>query len=138
MRFACLIYMDEQATTAMPEPVISRMETACHAYANMLAERKAGHVRVKLMDTDSATVVRVRGGRTTVGDVDCQRGDAQLTGFYLMEAASMPEALALASGIPEAAVGCIEVRPMAEIVVTSSPRNAGRLIVAVGPMTGGT
>jgi len=44
----------------------------------------------------------------------------QLAGFYLIEARDLDEAVQLASRIPPARIGSIEVRPTRELVVGSS------------------
>jgi hypothetical protein len=46
----------------------------------------------------------------------------QFAGFYLIEAADMNSAVAIASKIPPAQIGSIEVRPVRELVNTSGQR----------------
>ena len=49
----------------------------------------------------------------TVSDADCiAYSEEQLAGFYLIDAADMDEATQVASGIPPARIGSIEVRPV--------------------------
>jgi hypothetical protein len=63
----------------------------------------------------TATTVRVRNGRLSVSDGPFAETKEQLAGFYLVEAHDLNEAIQLASRIPPAAVGCIEVRPVRPI-----------------------
>jgi hypothetical protein len=68
-----------------------------------------------LFPTSTATVVRVEGGRG--GDVvtaDGPYADTKeaLTGFFLLEAADLDEAVRIASEIPAAWNGAVEVRPV--------------------------
>jgi hypothetical protein len=56
--------------------------------------------------------VRVRDGKRSVTDGPFAETKEQLAGFYLMEAASMDEALVMAEKVPGAKYGSIEVRPI--------------------------
>jgi hypothetical protein len=71
-----------------------------------------------LHPTSTATTVRVRGARG--GDVVTADGPyaetkEALTGFYLVEAADLDAALAVAADCPGAWDGAIEVRPVLEM-----------------------
>ena len=68
-----------------------------------------------LYPTATATVVRVKGGRG--GDVITSDGPYAetkevLAGFYLLECADLDEAVKVASQIPAAWNGAVEVRPV--------------------------
>ncbi len=68
-----------------------------------------------LYQTSTATTVRVRGGKG--GDVVTTDGPytetkEALTGFYLVEAADLDEAVKIAATIPAAWDGAVEVRPV--------------------------
>ena len=68
-----------------------------------------------LHPVDSATTVRVRNGRVTVVDGPFAETKEQLAGFYLIEARDLNDAIAVASRIPPAREGSIEVRPVREL-----------------------
>jgi hypothetical protein len=73
---------------------------------------KGGHA---LYPTATATTVRVSGGRG--GDVLTSDGPyaetkEALTGYYLIEAADLDEAVRVAAEIPAAWGGAVEVRPV--------------------------
>jgi len=68
-----------------------------------------------LHPTSTATVVRVEGARG--GDVITTDGPyaetkEALTGYYLIEAADLDEAVAIAADLPAARNGAVEVRPV--------------------------
>ena len=68
-----------------------------------------------LYPTATATTVRVQGGKG--GDVVTSDGPyaetkEALTGFYLLECADLDEAVAVASRLPAAWNGAVEVRPV--------------------------
>ena len=62
--------------------------------------------------TDSATTVRVRDGKTLVTDGPFAETKEQFGGSYLVDAADLDDALAIAARIPTARNGSIEVRPL--------------------------
>jgi hypothetical protein len=64
--------------------------------------------------TGDAVTVRVRGGTLLVRDVEDATREP-LVGFRLIEARDLNEAIQLASRIPPAQVGAVEVRPIRPI-----------------------
>lgn len=68
-----------------------------------------------LHPTSTATVVRVegaRGGNVVTTDGPYAETKEALTGYYLLEAADLEEAVALAAQLPAAWGGAVEVRPV--------------------------
>lgn len=68
-----------------------------------------------LHPTSAATVVRVtgaRGGDVVITDGPYAETKEALTGYYLLEASDLDEAVALAARIPAAWGGAVEVRPV--------------------------
>ena len=63
--------------------------------------------------------MRVRQGQVHITDGPFAETKECLAGFYLIEAAEQNEAIRMASEIPPARVGSIEVRPVRELVSTS-------------------
>ena len=74
---------------------------------------KSGQMRAGagLKPVDTATTVRVRGGKTLTTDGPFAETKEQLSGFYLVEAKDVDEAIKIAERIPSARHGSIEVRP---------------------------
>lgn len=71
-----------------------------------------------LYPTATATTVRVRGGRA--GEVVSSDGPyaetkEALTGFYLLEAADLDDAVRIAARLPAAWTGAVEVRPIIDL-----------------------
>ena len=62
--------------------------------------------------TKMATSVRVRDGQRLTTDGPFAETKEQLGGYFLVEAASQEEAIAIAARIPTARNGTIEVRPV--------------------------
>ena len=65
-----------------------------------------------LQPTGTATTVRIRDGKRLTTDGPFAETKEQLGGFYLIDAKDMDEAIAIASRIPAARNGCVEVRPI--------------------------
>ena len=68
-----------------------------------------------LTPTSTATTVRVVNGETVTTDGPFAETKEALGGFYLIEARDLNEAIQVASRIPSARMGSIEVRPIAEM-----------------------
>ena len=75
---------------------------------------KRGHFKAgdALRPTSTATTVRVREGKAVTTDGPFAETREQLGGYYLIEAADLDEAIAIAAKIPTAKTGSIEVRPV--------------------------
>jgi hypothetical protein len=63
----------------------------------------------------TATSVRVRNGTRLITDGPFAETTEQLGGYYLVEAADLDEAIAIAGRIPAAKHGTVEVRPIVEL-----------------------
>ena len=65
-----------------------------------------------LQGTETATTVRIRGGKTETIDGPFAETKETLGGFYILDCKDLDEATAYAAKIPTAAYGSIEVRPL--------------------------
>jgi len=113
MKYLCLVYGQESA--------LQKLDDA-HCLDFDQSIRDSGHCvsSEALESTSTATTVRVRHGKVTITDGPFAETKEQLAGFYLIEARDIDEAVRLASKIPPAEVGSIEVRPIRPI--RESPR----------------
>ena len=68
-----------------------------------------------LMPPETATCVRVRGGKTETMDGPFAETKEQLGGYYMLDCKDLDEALHFAAMIPVANTGTIEVRPVMEL-----------------------
>ena len=108
MKYLCLVYGEEQAMQSVDD-------RHCVAFDNGI--RASGHCIASeaLQPVATATTVRVRNGKVSVTDGPFAETKECLAGFYLVEARDLNEAIQIASKIPPAAVGSIEVRPVRPI-----------------------
>jgi hypothetical protein len=76
--------------------------------------KAAGHLLAAeaLQSPDSAVLVRVRAGNISTTDGPYAETKEHLGGFILVEARDLNDAIRIASGIPLARLGTIEVRPI--------------------------
>jgi len=68
-----------------------------------------------LQPVATATVVKVRDGKSFVTDGPFVETHEQLAGYFLIEARDKEEAIGIAAQIPGARIGAVEVRPVTEI-----------------------
>ncbi|QJR15911.1 YciI family protein [Usitatibacter palustris] len=115
MKYLCLVYSDESQVHKLNDQ-------DCLAFDRSI--RDSGHCIASeaLEPVAMATTVRIRDGKTVIFDGPFAETKEQLAGFYLIEARDLNEAILLASKIPPATVGSIEVRPIRPI--RESPRSA--------------
>ena len=112
MKYLCLVYTDEAVLGAMSK---SEFEVFSDEHVTVDEElRKSGHsvAAEALQPAHTATTVRVRHGKLSITDGPFTETKEQLTGFYLIEARDLNDAIQAAAKIPAARVGSIEVRPI--------------------------
>ena len=123
MQYMLLIYDCNR-----PEPGDPGFEDALasvNAFADECRRRGAfvgGH---PLQGEHTATTVSVRDGKTMITDGPYLETHEHLGGAYILDCAHLDEALELAAMCPMAAVGSIEVRPIAGVAGLKQPAAAG-------------
>lgn len=112
MKYACLIYADENDPNVAPEPGSEAFMVVMAGHM-AFSEKHGASLQggEALHDTAAATSVRVRDGQTVTTDGPFAETKEHLGGFYLIEADNLDDAIAIAADIPEAAKGTVEVRP---------------------------
>ena len=116
MKYLCLVYYDESAVGAMSPRECDALNAECIAYgeSNVASGHRLGGEALE--PTHTATTVRVRNGQVSTTDGPFAETKEQLAGFYYIEAKDMAEAIRVASGIPPARLGSIEIRPVRQLV----------------------
>lgn len=113
MKYLCLIC----AETFMEQMTETAAEKHYEEYSEFTESiRKSGHLLGcnRLQPPDAAITVRMRKGKVTMTDGPFVETKEQLGGYYVIEAKDLNEAIQIASRIPGARIGCVEVRPIAE------------------------
>ena len=117
MKYLCLIC----AETVMEQMPEADAEKHFEEYSEFTEDiRKSGHFVDcnRLVPPQAATTIRVRKGKVSTTDGPYVKTKEQLGGYYVIEARDLNEAIQVASRIPGAWIGCVEVRPIAEDVRT--------------------
>ena len=110
MRYALLIHVDEKLNAQMSQAESEAIHAGYWAFGERYKDKiLAGDA---LQGVATATTVQVRGGKTLTTDGPFAETKEQLNGFYLVECATADEAAEIASHIPGAARGTVEVRPV--------------------------
>jgi hypothetical protein len=112
MRYMLMVYMDENVMTD-PERQQCYVDSA--ALTRDLHAKGQYVSAAPLHSVSKATSVRVRNGKSTVTDGPFAETREQLGGFYIIEAKNLDDAIAVATRIPPATKGTIEIRPVMEI-----------------------
>ena len=114
MKYLCLIYDDEQQMMKRPRDETGKMSAEYMTFTEGI--RKSGHYLGgdALQPTHAATTVRSRGGKVSTTDGPFAETKEQLGGYYLIEAKDLNDAIQVASRIPSAKFGSVEVRPIRE------------------------
>jgi hypothetical protein len=112
MKYLLLIYMGENAMTES-----ERGE--CYVESTQLAHdlRSSGQYlgANPLHPAATAASVRVRDGKRLVTDGPFAETHEQLGGYFLVDVANLDEAIAIATRIPGARKGTVEVRQVIEL-----------------------
>jgi hypothetical protein len=112
MQYLLLIYDAETEWAKMSQAEQGKMYEEYMQFTSDIKNKGnhlAGH---QLQPIATATTVRVRNGKRLTTDGPFAETKEQLGGFYMIEAKNLDEAIELASRIPSARVGSIEVRPI--------------------------
>ena len=111
MQYMLLIYGDESLWAQLPEAEMQQTMQAYVEYSKALAASGILRGGSELASVATATTVRVRNSKVLMTDGPFMETKEQLGGYYLIETASLDEAIEWAAKIPSAAFGCIEIRP---------------------------
>ena len=108
MKYLCLVYLEKEKLHAVAD-------TECKAYGDGLRGAEVLVAAEALQPVEHASTVRLRNGKVSVTDGPFAETKEQLAGFYLVEARDLNDAIQIASKIPPAREGSIEVRPVRQL-----------------------
>jgi hypothetical protein len=109
LQYALLIYAEPGYTDSLPEDE----QAAARAAYSALADDPRTVASAQLHPIETATCVRVAGGRTLMTDGPFADTKEVLGGVSVIEAANLDEAIELAATVPAARLGgVVEVRPV--------------------------
>ena len=115
MKFILLVHHDEMAFEQMSDETKKGLLTESIGLCHQL-DAKGEYVHASpVHPAATATLVRVRDGRSLVTDGPFIETREQMAGYFLIEAKDHDEAVAIAGRVPGARIGTVEVRQVREI-----------------------
>ncbi len=115
MKYLCLVYQDEKILEAYSPTEGAALVDEALAYDDELKSRGQYLSSNALEFVQHATSIRLRQGKVLVTDGPFTETREQLGGYILIEAKDLNEAIQLASRIPSARLGGIEIRPVRDL-----------------------
>lgn len=114
MKYLCLVYFEPKIWGNISKSELDILNRQSRAYDEQL-QRNSHYIAAEaLQSVDTATTVKVRDGKVSTTDGPFAETKEVLGGFILINAADLDEAIRVASGIPLASWGSVEVRPILE------------------------
>ncbi len=114
MKYMLLIYEAEQIWENKTQ---EERHLTLKGHAALRARLEADDISfsgLPLAPTSTATILRTRDGKCEITDGPFAETKEQLAGFYIVDCASLDNALEYASLIPNSSTGSIEVRPVTD------------------------
>ena len=115
MKYLLLVHHDEEAFGKMSEATRKEMLAESVLLTHQLHANKQYVHASPLHPSATAVIVRVREGKSLVTDGPFIETREQLAGYFLIDAKDLNEAIRIATQVPGARIGTVEVRPLIEI-----------------------
>ncbi len=123
MKYLCLAYYDVGKFESLSESEVQALVSQCPAYDRALRESGGLVLQASLGSGKESIGLRPRSGKVSVTDGPYAETKEQVGGFFIIEAQTRDEAIAIAANHPAAHLGeqvgwGIEVRPIAGYMET--------------------
>jgi hypothetical protein len=115
MRYVLMICSDESGERALSPEEESAVMGEYGAFSEEMGRRGLLQGGERLRPTTDATTVRVRDGEVLTSDGPFAETKEQIGGYFVVDCKDLDEAIEVASKIPGARNGTIEVRPIWEM-----------------------
>lgn len=112
MNYLLMIYENEKETAQFPQEKMHEIFGGYDAFTKRVKEQGILKESQGILPTSSATTVRVRNGKVSATTGPFAEAPEQICGYYLVDCKDLDEAIAVASQMPSAAYGSIEIRPI--------------------------
>ncbi|MGA7106111.1 MAG: YciI family protein [Terracidiphilus sp.] len=112
MKYLCLVFYDEKRRNELSDQESQALIDESLDFDDALRREGYFVATGPLQPVEAATTLRARNGKITVTDGPFTETNEQIGGFVLIEARDLNEAIRVASRIPPARLGGVEVRPM--------------------------
>lgn len=115
MKYMLLVHHDEETFSRRSEVERDAMIRESVQLANQLHKNGQYLGAAPLHPTTQTSCVRVRDGKPLVTDGPFAETREQIGGFFLVDCRDRDEAIEIASRIPGARIGTVEVRPVTDV-----------------------
>lgn len=112
MQYLLLIYENEKLSASMSPEAQKANFQRYFKFTEDVRNAGAYIDGNPLQESHTATSVRVRNGQRTLTDGPFAETREQLGGYYLLDCASLDDAIKWAAQIPASEVGTVEIRPV--------------------------
>ena len=112
MKYLCLVYDNEADMQERGDDHWQSLNKECQSYSGGLSESGVMLDGSALQPVSTATTVRMRDGQVSVTDGPFAETTEQLGGYYIIDVDDLDEAIAIASRLPPAKKGTVEIRPL--------------------------
>jgi hypothetical protein len=115
MKFMLLVHHDEEAFNKVDKEKRQQMLAESVQLTHQLHASGQYLSASPLQPAATAVVVRIREGKSLVTDGPFIETREQIAGYFLIDAQDLNEAVRIATRVPGARIGTVEVRPLIEI-----------------------
>ena len=130
-KYLCLVYQDPGKMEALSQGELDTLVAECVVWVDEI-EKSGRHIySAGLQSVRSATTLRKRNGQLSMTDGPFAETKEHLGGFTLFRARDLNEAIQLASRLPAARLGSVEVRPVLESTADSTDPIDRKVVAAL-------
>ena len=115
MKYILLVHHNEEVLGSLSKTDLQQMREESVRLANDINVTGNYLDAAPLQPVSTAVSLRVREGKRLVTDGPCAETREQLGGYFFIDAGDLDQALDIASRIPGARIGTVEIRPVMEI-----------------------
>ncbi len=115
MKFMLIVHHDEEAFNKIEKEKRQQLLAESIELTHQLHATGQYVHASPLHPAATAVIVRVREGKSLVTDGPFIETREQLAGYFLIDAKDLNEAIHIATQVPGARIGTVEVRPLIEI-----------------------
>jgi hypothetical protein len=112
MQYLLLIYQSEAQAAQAGAAGQTQMAAEFRTFTQSIIQSGQFKAGDALQPTSTATTIRVRDGKTLPTDGPFAETREQLAGYYLIDAKTLDDAIAIAARVPSARSGSVEIRPV--------------------------
>ncbi|HSF66814.1 MAG TPA: YciI family protein [Nitrospiraceae bacterium] len=115
MKFMLIVHHDEEAFEKIEKEKRQQLLAESIALTHELHANGQYVSASPLQPSAASVIVRVREGKPFVTDGPFIETREQIAGYFLVDAKDLVEAIGIATRVPGARIGTVEVRPLREI-----------------------